>query len=86
MAEGAVYPLPTRLTGWDCQLAVPPFLSLGGLCRSARSRGGSMSELTIATAIFLVIYGVIVSKRLDRTVAVLAGAALMIAFGILDQR
>jgi Na+/H+ antiporter NhaD/arsenite permease-like protein len=45
-----------------------------------------MSELTIATAIFLVIYGVIVSERLDRTVVALAGAALMIAFGILDQR
>jgi Na+/H+ antiporter NhaD/arsenite permease-like protein len=45
-----------------------------------------MSELTIATTIFLVTYGVIVSERLDRTVVALAGAALMIAFGILDQR
>ncbi len=45
-----------------------------------------MSELTIATAIFLVTYGVIVSERLDRTVVALAGGALMIAFGILDQR
>jgi Na+/H+ antiporter NhaD/arsenite permease-like protein len=45
-----------------------------------------MSELTIATTIFLVTYGVIISERLDRTMVALAGAALMIAFGILDQR
>jgi Na+/H+ antiporter NhaD/arsenite permease-like protein len=45
-----------------------------------------MSELTIATAIFLLTYGVIVSERLDRTVVALAGAALMLAFGILDER
>ncbi|CAA9552081.1 MAG: Na+/H+ antiporter NhaD and related arsenite permeases [uncultured Thermomicrobiales bacterium] len=44
-----------------------------------------MSDLTIATTIFLVTYVVIVSERLDRTVVALAGGALMIAFGVLDQ-
>ena len=44
-----------------------------------------MSELTVATAIFVVTYGVIISERLDRTVVALAGGALMIAFGVLDQ-
>ena len=32
-----------------------------------------MSELTIATTIFLITYGVIVSERLDRTAVALAG-------------
>ncbi|MDQ3779585.1 MAG: ArsB/NhaD family transporter [Chloroflexota bacterium] len=45
-----------------------------------------MSELTVATAIFLITYAVIISERLDRAVVALAGAGLMIAFGILDQR
>ena len=45
-----------------------------------------MSEFTIATAIFLITYGVIISERLDRTVVALAGGAMMIAFGVLDQR
>ncbi len=44
-----------------------------------------MSELTVATAIFVVTYAVIISERLDRAVVALAGAALMIAFGVLDQ-
>ncbi|MDQ3514020.1 MAG: ArsB/NhaD family transporter [Chloroflexota bacterium] len=44
-----------------------------------------MSELTIATTIFVVTYAVIISERLDRTVVALAGGALMIAFGVLDQ-
>lgn len=39
----------------------------------------------IGTTIFLVTYGVIVSERLDRTVVALAGGALMIAFGVLNQ-
>lgn len=45
-----------------------------------------MSELAIATTIFVVTYAVIVSERLDRTVVALAGAALMLAFGVLDQQ
>lgn len=45
-----------------------------------------MSELTIATAIFLLTYAVIISERLDRAVVALAGGGLMIAFGVLDQR
>ena len=45
-----------------------------------------MSEVTVATAIFVVAYGVIISERLDRAVVALAGAGLMIAFGVLDQR
>ena len=44
-----------------------------------------MSELTVATTIFVVTYAVIISERLDRAVVALAGAALMIAFGVLDQ-
>jgi len=44
-----------------------------------------MSELTIATTIFVVTYIVIISERLDRAVVALAGAGLMIAFGVLDQ-
>ena len=44
-----------------------------------------MSELTVATTIFVVTYAVIISERLDRTVVALAGGALMIAFGVLDQ-
>ncbi|MGH2614472.1 MAG: SLC13 family permease [Thermomicrobiales bacterium] len=44
-----------------------------------------MSNLTIATIIFLVTYGVIISERLNRTVVALAGGALMIAFGVLNQ-
>jgi Na+/H+ antiporter NhaD/arsenite permease-like protein len=44
-----------------------------------------MSELTIATIIFVVTYAVIISERLDRAVVALTGAGLMIGFGILDQ-
>ena len=39
----------------------------------------------MATTIFVVTYAVIISERLDRTVVALAGGALMIAFGVLDQ-
>jgi Na+/H+ antiporter NhaD/arsenite permease-like protein len=45
-----------------------------------------VSELTIATIIFVLTYAVIVSERLDRAVVALAGAGLVIAFGVLDQR
>ena len=45
-----------------------------------------MSDLTIATVIFVVTYGVIISERLERAVVALAGAGLMIAFGVLDQQ
>ncbi len=45
-----------------------------------------MSELTVATVIFVVTYAVIISERLDRAVVALTGAALMIAVGVLDQR
>jgi len=44
-----------------------------------------MSELAIATTIFLVTYAVIISERLDRATVALAGGALMLAFGVLDQ-
>ncbi len=44
-----------------------------------------MSELAVATTIFIVTYAVIISERLDRAVVALAGGALMIAFGVLDQ-
>jgi Na+/H+ antiporter NhaD/arsenite permease-like protein len=45
-----------------------------------------MSDLTIATIIFVLTYAVIISERLERAVVALAGAGLMIAFGILDQQ
>ena len=35
--RGAAYPLPARLTGWDCQLAVPLFCRVRR--QTARSRG-----------------------------------------------
>jgi Na+/H+ antiporter NhaD/arsenite permease-like protein len=44
-----------------------------------------MSDITIAIIIFVATYLVIISERLDRTVVALSGAALMIAFGVLDQ-
>jgi Na+/H+ antiporter NhaD/arsenite permease-like protein len=44
-----------------------------------------MPEMTVATVIFLLTYAVIVTERLDRTVVALVGAALMVAFGVLDQ-
>lgn len=44
-----------------------------------------MSDLTIATIIFVTTYAVIISERLDRAVVALTGAGLMIAFGVLDQ-
>ncbi len=44
-----------------------------------------MSELAIATTIFVVTYAVIISERLDRAVVALTGGALMIAFGVVDQ-
>ncbi|MBA2277146.1 MAG: ArsB/NhaD family transporter [Chloroflexia bacterium] len=44
-----------------------------------------MSEVAIATTIFIVSYAVIVSERLDRMTVALAGGSLMIAFGVIDQ-
>ena len=44
-----------------------------------------MTDQMIATIVFLLTYAVIISERLNRTVIALAGAALMIAFGILTQ-
>ena len=45
-----------------------------------------MSDLTIATIIFVATYAVIISERLDRAVVALTGAGLMIALGVLDQQ
>jgi Na+/H+ antiporter NhaD/arsenite permease-like protein len=45
-----------------------------------------MSEMTVAGLIFLITYAVIVSERLNRTVVALAGAALMVAFGVINQQ
>ena len=44
-----------------------------------------MSEVTIATTVFIVTYVVIISERLERAVVALAGAGLMIAFGVINQ-
>ena len=57
---------------------------MGGLffCLSGMT---PMSDLTIATIIFVATYGIIISERLDRAVVALTGAGLMIAFDVLDQ-
>jgi Na+/H+ antiporter NhaD/arsenite permease-like protein len=47
---------------------------------------GRVSDLMIATIIFVVTYAVIISERLNRTTVALAGGAAMIAFGALDQK
>lgn len=52
---------------------------------TAEGERAAVSELAIATTIFLVTYAVIISERLDRSVVALTGGALMIAFGVLDQ-
>lgn len=44
-----------------------------------------MSELTLATIIFIVTYAVIISERLNRAVVALAGAALMVLLGVVNQ-
>lgn len=44
-----------------------------------------VSDMTLATIIFLVTYGIIVSERLDRTKAAAVGALLMILTGVIDQ-
>ena len=44
-----------------------------------------MSDLTVATIIFVATYAVIISERLDRAVVALTGAGLMIAFGVINQ-
>ena len=44
-----------------------------------------MSELMMATVIFLVTYAVIISERLNRTTVALAGGAAMIAVGVHNQ-
>ena len=44
-----------------------------------------MSDLTLATIIFVATYAVIISEQMDRAVVALTGAALMIALGVLDQ-
>ena len=44
-----------------------------------------MTDLTIATIIFVLTYAVIISERLDRAVVALTGAGAMIALGIIDQ-
>src|SRR6185312_4630235 len=54
-------------------------------CFASEAAGSAMSELTIATIIFVVTYAVIISERLERAVVALAGAGLMIAFGVLNQ-
>jgi Na+/H+ antiporter NhaD/arsenite permease-like protein len=44
-----------------------------------------MPGMTIAVIIFVATYAAIVSERLNRTVVALVGAALMVAFGVLNQ-
>ncbi len=44
-----------------------------------------VSEMTVAVAIFLLTYLVIVSEKLNRTVIALTGGALMLVFGVLTQ-
>jgi Na+/H+ antiporter NhaD/arsenite permease-like protein len=44
-----------------------------------------LPDTTVAAVIFLVTYAIIVSERMHKTTAALAGAVLMIAFRIIDQ-
>jgi Na+/H+ antiporter NhaD/arsenite permease-like protein len=44
-----------------------------------------MTMVIIAALIFIAVYAIIITDKLDRTVVALAGAALMIIIGILDQ-
>lgn len=44
-----------------------------------------MSETSVAAVIFLITYAIIVSERIHKTAAALAGGVLMIAFRIIDQ-
>ena len=44
-----------------------------------------MNEVFLAGGIFVITYAVIVSERVDRTVAALMGGFLMILLGVVDQ-
>jgi Na+/H+ antiporter NhaD/arsenite permease-like protein len=44
-----------------------------------------MSEVTLAAVIFVLAYAVIISERFNRAAIALAGAAVMILLGVLDQ-
>ena len=44
-----------------------------------------MPEAAVAVAIFALTYLAIITERINRTVVALAGAGLMVAFGVLDQ-
>ena len=44
-----------------------------------------MSQATVAVIVFLLVYALIVSDKIHRTIAALAGAAAVIALGVLDQ-
>jgi Na+/H+ antiporter NhaD/arsenite permease-like protein len=43
------------------------------------------TDFWIATVIFIVVYGFIVTEKIHKTIAVLFGAALMIVFGVITQ-
>ncbi|KKO54655.1 membrane protein [Paenibacillus sp. DMB20] len=42
-------------------------------------------QAILAIAIFLIVYGLIISEKIHRTIAAVLGGALMILFGIVDQ-
>lgn len=45
-----------------------------------------MSDLALATIIFVVTYAVIITERIDRTTAAVTGALIMVLAGVIDQR
>ncbi len=45
----------------------------------------SLAEMTQASSIFLIIYGFIVSEKVDRAVITLIGATVVVFFGILSS-
>ncbi|HAX23603.1 MAG TPA: hypothetical protein DCX80_01015, partial [Chloroflexi bacterium] len=45
-----------------------------------------MSDLALATIIFVVTYTVIITERIDRTTAAVAGALIMVLAGVINQQ
>lgn len=42
-------------------------------------------QALVAVIVFLLVYGVIVTEKIHRTIIAMAGAALIVAFGVIDQ-
>lgn len=51
-----------------------------------RDEDAQLSDLALATIIFVVTYTVIITERIDRTTAAVTGALIMVLAGVIDQR